>query len=187
MSQISRSDDAPGASPPCPRLPSAVRVLAKDNEPLEQGLEGRERTLGAGRTLAGGSHPGERRCWRAEPPCPFPLALTACREPGAGRKGVYHPTSLSPSQPTSPYPGLRGRAPAGQLLACAGSNLQGAALQARAQSLGQPNPPLPARTQPCLGKLYIQRQTTHICFLTVGIAPTGTERTGSLLSPSPCD
>lgn len=48
--------------------------------------------------------------------------------------------------------------------------------------------PIPSQNTAMLGEaLYSQRQTTHICFLTVGIAPTGTERTGSLLSPSPCD
>lgn len=48
--------------------------------------------------------------------------------------------------------------------------------------------PIPSQNTAMLGEaLYSQRQTTHICFLAVGIAPTGTERTGSLLSPLPCD
>lgn len=178
--QISRSDEAPGASPPCLRLPSAVCVLAEHNEPLEQGLEGRERTLGAGRMLADGSHPGGQ-----SPRAHSSLLSLPAMSPGLAEMGFMTPQVcplLSPcAHPEGKGPG--GAAPGLRWLQFAGSSAPSASTVISAAKL-----PAPGQNAAMLGEaLYSQRQTTHICFLTVGIAPTGTERTGSLLSPSPCD
>lgn len=107
-----------------------------------------------------------------------PLLPAGC--PGPAERAFISPQSLSPRQPTSLHWGRRRRAQPG-------SSWLGLALFAGEQSLAEPNSPFPARIRPYLGKLYIHRDKPHICFLTVGIAPTGMERTGSLLSPSPCD
>lgn len=110
---------------------------------------------------------------------PSPLLPAGC--PGLAERAFISPQSLSPPQPTSLHWGQRRRAQPG-------SSWLELALFCRRTVISRAKFPTPSQNTAMLGEaLYSQRQTTHICFLTVGIAPTGTERTGSLLSPSPCD
>lgn len=110
---------------------------------------------------------------------PSPLLPTGCL--GPAERAFISPQSLSPRQPTSLHWGRQRRAQPG-------SSWLGLALFCRRTVISRAKFPIPSQNTAMLGEaLYSQRQTTHICFLTVGIAPTGTERTGSLLSPSPCD
>lgn len=108
--------------------------------------------------------------------------LLSAGQPGLAERAFISPRSPAPPQPTSPYQGRRGRA-------CPGSSwLELAPFCGENRVISGAKLPIPSQNTAMLGEaLYSERQTTHICFLTVGIAPTGTERTGSLLSPSPCD
>lgn len=114
-----------------------------------------------------------------------------------GRGAHAHPSPLlsaghpgQVSQPREPIPSsahVPGPGPLGKGPACS-SWLELAPFCRENRVISGAKLPIPSQNTAMLGEaLYSQRQTTHICFLTVGIAPTGTERTGSLLSPSPCD
>lgn len=109
---------------------------------------------------------------------PHPSLPTGC--PGLAERAFISPQSLTPPQPASLHQGRQRRARLG-------SSWLELALFCRTV-ISRAKFPIPSQNTAMLGEaLYSQTQTTHICFLTVGIAPTGTEQTGSLLSPLPCD
>lgn len=115
-------------------------------------------------------------------PCARPSPLLSPKHPDLAQRVFFRARSMSPPQPTSPYQGRPGRARQGS------SWLELAPFCRENRAISRAKLPIPSQNTATLGEaLYSQRQTTHICFLTVGIAPTGTERTGSLLSPLPCD
>lgn len=120
-------------------------------------------------TLTAGLHGGHL----AQPsPIPFLLGTNTSRSATRAQAAPRaHPPALlvCALQPGLPKMGLiaqgcpllvprpHSRGSRERLLAHAGSHLQRAELQMSPQSLAEPAVPLPARTQPCLGKLYIHR------------------------------
>lgn len=171
MPQISSSDDSgEPASPPCLELPFAEGINPPGHGRRTRVLVGRSWAAATSGTAVGRG------------PHAHPSLLLSTRHPGLAERAFIRPRSLSPPQTTSPYQGQWGRAQPGS------SWLELAPFCRENRVISRAKLPIPSQNTAMLGEaLYSHRQTTHICFLTVGIAPTGTERTGSLLSPSPCD
>lgn len=168
MPQISRSDNSKEPARP-------ARPFAEDIGPLGHGRRSQALTGCSWVAVTPGTAAGRG-------PHTHPSPLLSSRHPGLAERTFIRSRSLSPPQPTSPYQGQWGRARTGS------SWLELAPFCRENRVISRAKLPIPSQNTAMRGEaLYSHRQTTHICFLTVGIAPTGTEQTGSLLSPSPRD
>lgn len=116
------------------------------------------------------------------PPQTHPPTLPVCAlHPGLPQMGSLPRTV--PSSSHVPLAGVEGKASGSHWLPFAVSRAPN-----EHTVISGASRPAPSQNTATLGEaLYSQRQTTHICFLTVGIAPSGTGGTGNPLSPSPCD
>lgn len=165
MPQTIRSGDSRGPAQGCWERP-----FTKDIEPLGHGRRSQRWQD------AHGWQPPLGTTGRGPQAHPSPLGTRVWL------KGHLSNPGACPLPSLSLYQGRRGRAWLGS------SWLELAAFCIANRVISGASLPVPSQNTAMLGEaLYSQRQTTHICFLTVGIAPTGTEQTGSLLSPSPCD
>lgn len=126
--------------------------------------------------------PGDQQPELGRPPKPTPPTLPVCAlHPGLPQMGSLPRTV--PSSSHVPLAGVEGKASGSHWLPFAVSRAPN-----EHTVISRASRPAPSQNTATLGEaLYSQRQTTHICFLTVGIAPSGTGGTGNPLSPSPCD
>lgn len=175
-------DDAAGAQQLSVRCPKSADLMSPclglpvvdDNESL-----GHRRRSQA---LAGCSRVAVTPVYKRSRCTPHPSLLLLAGCSGLAERAFICPQSLSPP---SPHPCTRASREGPAWAALGWSQL---CLAGEQSVISRAKFPIPSQNTAMLGEaLYSQRQTTHICFLTVGIAPTGTERTGSLLSPLPCD